>query len=652
MSATPDPDTVKTSSNGSEQEKVDLKPADMAVRWADYAKAAIIYPPGSSRVERAFDAFKEALKATAIHNRVPITMSLDKLGVGREIMDITEDSKESWLRDRMRSGALDGVVFHVAVEADTMMAFTKRLADIHLRKGASEEGEELWPEHYRGIDLVHREFDGSFKGNKSNLVHGEASKDEEGNEDLLPGFEHEGLVDRLSLEGGVSDSVARISEQLSGSGMHLPDEIELEFGSKSVRRLLRYVVQCIPEDERESYNKASTTARSILGGLENMLQEEGQTTESVTKDDSVDLQALVFAASRMIFSREPSEITEEDLPDRGKGGHKGDDEITDDLSSLLLEINGLPKQRIEIDDEVVDDHAEQLRVYFHYLARPVEGERLDTIYDHATRLLQECRDREKAAIRDVLADVWHRADDVRGRRRVIEFFTHAKKTRLLRECGALPPEYVQQSFPRDFGIYLDGIDPTDAGDRSELLEVIRGLDAAKISGVEAALISGPESLGHPGRAQAILALKSEAALPFVGPLLALEDAEVTPALVRYLRDLGAGNQACVALEVLGEFGRYSDHYLRDCARSLMSGAVYPGVLVYQADMLSTLVGQKNTEPHQRVRAIHGLGALGTNDAKRRLKLLLKRRFGLFPVEPLNIRQAARSALIAMENRRV
>lgn len=649
MTAAPDPDTTAAPSTGMPDPIVPGKTATVAERWADYAKAAIIYPPGSSRVAAAFETFKATLDAAAVHGHVAVTMAQDKVIVGVESTDIVPDSKAAWLRDRLRSAALDGVVFHVRVDAEAMLAFTRRLSELHQRKGTLDQ-DERWPEHYRGIDLVHREFDGSFDGERTHLVHGESLDPEEGMLNDLVGQEYEGLVDRLSEEGGVSASVARISEQLAG--MQLPDEIELEFGSKAVRRLLRYVVQCIPADEREQYAQASRTARSILGGLEAMLQKEGRTTAAVTKDDSVDLQALVYAASRMIFSRAPSEISADELPDRGKGGHRGDDEIEDDLSSLLLEINGLPRQRIEMADEVVDDRAEQLRVYFHYLARPKEGERLDTIYDHANRLLHNCSDREKAAIRDVLADVWHRADDVRGRRRVIEFFTHAKKTRLLRECGALPPEYIHQSFPRDFGIYLDGIDPTDAGDRAELLAVVRGLEAEKIEGVEAALISGPESLGHPGRVPALLSLRSEAVLPFVGPLLALDDPEITPALVRYLREIGSGNQACVALEVIGEFGRYSPHYLRDCARSLMNGAVYPGVLIYQADMLTSVLSAKHTEQHLRVRAIHGLGALGTNEATRRIKLLLKRRFGLFPVEPANIRQAARSALAAMESKRV
>lgn len=622
---------------------------DAVNRWADYAKISGLYPSTSARVAEAFAAFAQAIATSGNGGRLAITMSQEHLAVGSTHYEIGPDTKAEWIRERMRAGALDGVVFRPGVTSEAMHAFSARLVELHRRKGAVEDTASRWPDPYPGIELVHREFDGGFHGSDEAdeaLVAGQGADDELAG---AMGQNSEVLVSRLQVEGLVSASVTRISEQLAA--VVIPGEADQRASPRLAKKLLKYVVQCIPDEDRESYGETVSMTNAILGCLEEALQSDGLSTSSLEDRSEVDLRALVYAASRRLFARAMPSPNAAPLEEREERGHAGDDEVSEDLSSLLLELNGLPIVHTwQLDHSAIDHRGEQVRMLLRFALDTEDVEEGTNLRAAARKILSKCTEQDYDALRDVVTEFAGPEVDEAQRVGALRFFSDTRQARLLRHIGVLSSAAVIESFPRDFGLYIDSIDLTRVEDRAELGSVLDAITPERVLGSIPTLTKGPDSLLIQGRGQRLLNLAVPSALPFVEVILALDDRASRDMVVSYLRAIGGDSAAVALLQVMEISSSAPVAYLRDAARCLQYGGIFPTVLTHQVDVLKRQLATPALPLRARLNAVRALGRIGGLEANVALRDLLRKRWGIFSVERREIRDAAQHALERMAER--
>lgn len=642
----PTRDTVATAPESSTSLQTGATGRDAAAQWADFARTATLYPETSQRVAAAFEAMGTAIRTAGGGQPLTITMTQDELVIGGRRSEIAAGSKAAWLRERLRSGGLDGVTFAPSLTLAALRDFTLRLTEVHARGKELLDQASRWPKAFPGITLIHRAFDGAFSEQ-----HAEGpglTSEDSGNRDLDgddgPG---DALVGRLSVEGPVSASVTRISEQLAG--ITLPGESDVLENRKLARKLLQYVVQCIPSEDRDAYDVTVSTTNNILSSLEEILVAEGSSTEELNHADDVNLRALVYAASRRLFSREMPPVEERELEEREQRGHAGDDEVHDDLSSLLLELNGLPiAHDIQLSHAEIDSTVEQFRmVLWLYTERRDEID-LEDLLRRAARMLRDVRDDELPALRAFIESQLSADDNPETREAIVRFFSDARQARLLRACGLLTPGQVAHAFPQDFGVFVDGIDLGDPVDRADFDAALLAIPAERILGCMPSLLDGPESLLIQGRAQRLLSTGSPQLLPFVEAVLALPGNPCREAVVAYLREAGREHAGSALLEVTTEPTAATTDYLRGLARCVQYNGTFPDVMEHQLQVLTGMLDTPGTSDRAKGKIIRALGRIACPASLSLLRRLASKKFGLFNRESAEVRLAARDRVQWLE----
>ena len=654
----------------------------LAEAWANFTKTLAIYPETNSRVRVGLEAWREALDLVAgVHPGQDIEVRFEDahLRVAGEALEFRDSPALEWLRKRLDHAALCGVGFAADTPNASLISFSQKLLENYLRKDAQGEFRTLWPDRYAGIHLIDRRFVGTFGQ--------QAGGSEIGGGDVGAGNSGggEGTGDGAGGQGGSGsgggggggyatdddqfyipgkglplDSGAFVSgllgeEAIAARMERLHALIELthpELGETDLKGsdIVRQLIDGLPAD---AVRDRGTLLGALGDALDELLRRNGETDAAAEEAAHANYVELLEKVSRTHFSRDGVDLqrlTREhgqgSSPTAGKGRPR-DQEIVDDVESLMAEIEALP-QHVEIDiarDGVVSP-PELAAALLHYLVHLERPESLPSL----ERLLREVFDKPGPAELDVLRQVLEAAakDEETGAGGVdalIRLLGRIGKTQLLRTSGLLQPDRIVASFPEHFGVYLSALDVACPNDLKELNSVCEQIGYGRVLDAADQLRPDLERL-DPRTAGALLERPDAARLPLARLLLAIRSDVNVRQGAAFLRALDLPEREAFLLYQLPDGQFLTTDYLVSLIDQHMGRADEKTVRASVTDVLCKHIrGMREINPtdRERLNSIRSLARYPSPRGWHLLEELKQTRWGIFGAnESLAVRRLARS----------
>jgi hypothetical protein len=617
---------------------------------AQFAKALSIYPASNSRVVTNLEAFLQTfgqVQAEGKPRPVRILFGGQHLRVDGEEHDVAHSPQVGWLRDRCEQTGLAGIELAPGLQRNSVVAFCRLLLENFAAHRDETDFDAVWGSAPADLLPIERRFDGDFTG----------------------------LVSDLDLDGtsGSPNHLASalageqsIQEQLLALQMVLdPDQA----GPKLSMDLLDHVTRLLPADVMTDLPRVVSMTNRVLDVLIHRLelQQQPQAPEAERgpegsagprpqrpHGDQREIERMLTLVARGLFSRSDAELPRrlERTPAemRARSGHREDADIADDLESLAREFRALPDFAPEMAlFRAEETHAEQIGVFLHYLLQDDGELRHDLLRGHILALLSS----GAASVREVLDEYVDLLRSPQGRQsihtgRLLEVLRTARLGGVLRTRAIVTAESVLESFPDDFGLYLDALDLAREDDLAELAEVCRTLGDDLITGNGPRLVREQELLKH-GRAEAVLhsAHPELAALALV--VLQHGGERYRQLVVDYLRALElADPEACLLTVADG-----LEYFPREYLAALMdrSGAAdrrkTEKLHHWVSMMLCRYVRNAENDEARRTYAIRLLADFWQDEAAELLRGLARSPLIGTSGVPAGIRKAAKDTLAAM-----
>lgn len=618
----------------------------MAERWADLTLALALYPETNSRVLSAFTAFFAALRERmdAGTKAVEIAFSAKAARVGDDVFAFKPGGNLAWLKERLDRADLAGAAFAEGVPEASVLAFVKKLLEVYRRRDVTGGFAALWPETFQGVTPLERRFDGSFSGPEETdgpvVEHGRSRAPRSLEEKL-----HRDPRIRGSLEAIHAKLLARAGSAAEFSRLDLVAE----------------VVGLLPAEALQDHEKAVDVTANVLTDLEGEFADNLRPT-LLTHGGDAAFRHLLFVISRTHFSS-----AEAEKPTGGAGkrvampkfeferttpvaSRREDDKVTDDLGSLLSEMEALgPSTREPVAADEVDDRREQIAVFLHYVATADDLARFPTFRETLGRLLDSAGPRGAVALCEYLDPA--RGDAGPARERAIRIARWLRRNGLgdhLAACGILDAAWAGRTFPAGFPTYLESLDLEEAEDRTELDRVCRTIgrqrfgEATDFGPRTKEFLAGP----IPGK---LFALVMPSAGPFVRRIYETDKRRFEPGFARFLRATSATPLDREILDVLEARFLLPD-YLSALADGDAERLAKQRPLVVWASLLATANDPAKLE--QYIKAIRLLASFDTPQTHEYLKnLIAERELVVFKKNAPEARRAAVEVLKALESRR-
>ncbi len=617
----------------------------LAECWADFTKAIAIYPDSNERV-RAKLREMLALLAAALQEAkaersldpergISILFREDVVVLPSESHDLPPSSALAWLRTRLDHAGLAGVELLPEVTEESVIGFSRQLLANYLRKEPGVSARDLWPEVHEGVVLIDRRFDGTFGGV------GGTGTFAGGSGMATAGTDTRHFINSLLAHPKVSKRLARIQA-------HTLDQIAEGETTGRASDMLKTIVDELPADAMHSRDALISAVCDVMEGIEGRVG--GAAANHPASADNERFINLMHQVSRQHFARQGPEL--ERLKTAGvvqtpAGGRARDADIDDDVEQLLEEVNRLPATLgVRLADDAADAAAEQLTVLMHYLVNLERPSELRGLYPLLNRVLESPGPGEFAVLRRYLeGEAESEAVRMHRRAAVIEFLVRAGQPYLLRACGALTPEYVLESFPKGFGLYLETIDMDSPRDAEELDDVCRKI------GDERLLEAGPALQGDLAKltsrqSSALFNRPNRDRLALISLLLAHHPESRVIEAATFLRALDLPEEENFLLFHFNEFSLMTEAYLRGlidlhfkrCTREDLYGAVSEVLCRHILAMR-----QRNPQDRARLDSIRHLARFPSARGWHLLQEIAKAGFGPFGgKEPASVRRLART----------
>ena len=654
----------------------------VAERWADFTKAMAIYPEANVRVGRALDALQQALADSSDaghtdaggHVRVIFTGS--QILLGQHLHTPRPNTNLTWLRSRVERGALAGVGFLHDVDREQLVAFTKRLLGNHMRIGADSEFTSLWPERYKGVELIQRRFAGGFRRDSqeptpTELVEeqvvrswgdaGDSFLEEDTPEArlarslwesrdvairvwLIERF-HKSNQDALQL-AEANDEVA-FADRSQASIDRMRDELLAEIDediapelSIDGKRLVRRIVQHMGSRLLAAEDTARRVAQSVLENLEDRIvwQDDANELEDALSDNT--LGTLIASVSRQLFMRvdgaapvlggnhfERWAQQEKVEHDPKKAGHAGDDQITDDVASFLQELEKLPQERVKpISSVEVDIRAEQIGVLLHYLVSAEESEKSAALIGALEPLLDNLGPEERGVLRQYVDYFWSKPTEnhdassqplaeerILAQDRLFRLFKRGSRTRLLREFGVLTASTAVAQFPQHFVTYFDSLNLSLREEAREFLGVVETIGAQRFAAAESQLTLG-DGLATDARSKLIFELDTPEAAPLIGMLTRADCAKHRDRILYFLKKHDPRSVLRSVLSVVAQPAEWSVEWIRATLEPSPSSTQIAMMSRVSTLALCSLVRSAKGVESMHHRRLQAIHLLATHDA--------------------------------------
>jgi len=379
--------------------------------------------------------------------------------------------------------------------------------------------------------------------------------------------------------------------------------------------------------------------------------------------DDASLVQMMFEASQGLLGREAptsEEVAERlqavahdrDCAEELAKGHAGDAAIADDRDAFLDDLGALPPPWQEpLQASNTSNPAELTGVCLHFLVESEPSGRDSAVRTSLSRLLGEAGQAEGEVVLQYLRPV-EGEDDAAFQTRyttVIEFLRTERLARMLRRCGALDLEAIERGFPRDFGLYLDSLDPDRSDEIRELEDLAGRLGPARIHEATRAL-ADHEHLTDPQRATRLLASSAPAMLPFLRILLTHGSDDDRRQVVAWLRRVRGKEAAACLLYVVDQPDLLPLRYLLALTEAVPGAKASQTLRNEIATVLCRYLRGTHGQPEKvsrRIYAVQHLARYMIPEARTLLEEMLRaRRFLVVPIEPRPLRQAVRQALRA------
>jgi hypothetical protein len=618
------------------------------LRWrlvdalAQFAKSLSIYPASNSRVVGNLEVFFRAFAELQAEGRArPIRMLFggEHLRIDGEEHAV-ESGQVNWLRERFEQTALAGLQLAPELGRNSVVAFCRLLLE-NFARGDKTSFERMWSAAPPDVQPIERRFDGAFTGIVSDLdLDGTAGETNE-------------LAGVLVQDEEIQKLLADLQQVLE------PDK---ESPRLSID-LLGHITRLLPADVMTDLSRVVSTAQQVLEELILKLGEQPATAAKVPGGpdpagpegvNEQQLERLLTMVARGLFARAdanlPAAARALSPADRAVRGHEGDENITDDLPSFLREYRSLPDFETEAAlFRPQDTHAEQVGVFLHYLLQDDGQLRSDALQEHILALLAT----DTPAVQSVLEEYVDLLRSPQGRAsihtgRLMSVLRESRLAGILKERGIVGAQSVLETFPEDFGLYLDALDLGREQDQAELASVCSCLGDDLILGNGQRLVREEELLKY-GRAESILAAGHPELVALVLVILQHSGDRHRQMVVEYLRSLELADPEACLLAVADGLEYFPREYLaalmdrRSVGDRKKSGKLRQWVSM----MLCRYARNDLNDEARRIYAIRLLPDFWEDEAMELLKNLAKQPLlGAAGTSPA-VRKAARETLTSM-----
>ncbi|MBK8180579.1 MAG: hypothetical protein IPK67_17120 [Planctomycetes bacterium] len=623
-----------------------VAPAQVALRWAELARAMTLYPESSVRVTRSVEGFLESLHGCLTDDVVELKLAFSASGcwINGQVFDQKEHPGLRWLRERLFRSHLAGAAFSGAVDADSLLTFTKRLLALYTRRNLALTFEELWPSAYGGIHPLERCFDGTFSSDEDQASGGDlpmlAGPGRRGSTDL-----NDHLAQDASIRAELEDLQAKV---IALAGQDAPFR---EFD------LLAEIAALLPEEGVRDHGAASEMTLRILGELKlQLLRPPLDAGEGTTADDAT-FRRLLSVVSRSHFGRKltpaassppganeagaPAASTTP-APGRASGAAADDEE----LDPMVAEILAAPPEPVS--PPAVEDPLEQLGAYLHHLVHCDDPRILPSLERGIATLVGSAGESAHGLLRGYLQ--WLHAQQGPGAAarvaRVVACLTAGGLREHLRRAGLLDVDRVAREFPQGFLDFLQGLKLEDTSDQGELDQVCGEIGPRRLRQAAFLLAGAVEFLAGPFPA-ALFALPLPSTVPLARMIYAQDPPRFQAGFVRFLRSTVVRGLDAQVFDLLALPESLPPEYLLALADQQPGKVAEQRELCLHGFVTATECSMPMLARH--VRAIQMLAHCDSSNTQGLLDRLLKERRRLFfKKHPKAARDAAARVRLLLE----
>lgn len=618
-------------------------------RWAEAARAQSIYPAGHHRTAAALEAWRQALdEARALPEGAPAPLRMvfahgALLAQGVEFR-VEGDGGLDWLRERLDHGGLAGLEVLPGADEAGLELLNARLLQVFTDRRERRDPATLWAGEWPSLRLLDRRFEGLFDGDGADARRTQRTWG--GTSDALSSATERQTVSRALLKDpGIVARLTAIHARLTAASGPGTDESE---------RVVERLAELLPALAQRSEADMCSIAAGLLEALEDRIEQRPspEALEGFLDDPALGRRAAFLSAA--LFRRDVSDEAAQAVRSQtaaGPGGHAGDERYSDDPTSFVEALEALPATpATHWAAEPLEVRGEQVGVLLHLALHHPDAARLAGLEPTLARTLENPEGDALAALRRTLEAAAQRADGQGASQpleRIFGLLRRLDRMPLLRRCGWLVPERIVETFPRDFGEWLRGLDLSGAADRAELLDVMRRLAPAKVLAA-GDVLSRVEALGAQGVAEGLLAIPSPALAPLAQILFERRPGETRDLVAGWMRRLQLTGPVAAALHVLDESAPLPDGMLAALLAQLLGLDPPATVGAHVAKSLAQFVRASTGREDRRARRIQALRLLGAYDHPEARQVLQHvaygRRWWIVPLEDPVMRRAASAAL--------
>lgn len=588
----------------------------LVVAWADFTKAAAIYPETSTRVRTALEGFVDRARAyTGAGASVAIRIESETVCVNSVELACGERGNVPWLRTQLERNALAGVTLEAGISEDTILRFTAQLLENAARSRDPAPYVEAWPDPLPHLHPRDLRFD-----------------------DL---HEHPADAGRRSSEGQtLYDLLAtspEIADRLDALETLLSAHVQALSGKSVTVDLIDIILNLLPIDallDRERLEE-------LTAGLLDSLAKELENPESSGELSRFGIEQLMLSVGRKYFSHENAQRRK--LPQQTKKPTLAErDRVPADVPGLLRAASALPELAPDA-LETWHKHAagELLGVYLHILAIGKDRDLAQRLQEAVRDLLVHPGPHRLECLRGNLELATKLAE--RGQRealdRVLTFLEDAELDPLMRKCGFLNM-LAAHTHPAHLLLpYIRTVDWTVEEDVAELERLCLALGPRRITD-NAKGLQRRGGLSRGGCDLQILAQEKDAFLPLAHCIIAESGIARRPQVIAFLRKLELSTrEACVLHIAIDE-----QSIPIDLLSGLTERSANDEHTAMAASILCRFVQDTSHEEPERIRAIDWLGRFPLPAARDLLEELISSTRFLMKRETPAIRAAAERAL--------
>lgn len=585
---------------------------------ASFLKASFVYPENNVRVQDALsDCVKTLASLSGREQRASVRIAGPKVSSAGVAVEPPLTPLVEWMKETFEATALAGVEFDDHLEADAFLALARRLRTNFTVKVRHPSFRQMWSEEVPGLRFVEPRFRGRFAAK-----YGEDTD-----------FPDATAAETTGRFGDSIHSHPGVASQLHALQQVLDTETS---GTLQEADIVSQIVNLLPEQVRNNPAALVKTVETILRRTTDQLA--GKAGEPI--DEDLDYRQLVLRVCRTFFVHEAGEgEKKEEVDEEQPKGHAGDEKFTDDLDAFLREVAELPPPLLRIDLE--ESPAEQLGVCLHQLFTADDEDHVRNVQPRVVELLNDTDPDRLGLVKQTIGLITEPSTETTKADRLLKLLRQEQFAHILRSSLVLPTDFVAATFPSQFCLFLDSLDPEDTSAQQRLDEVLARLPRRIIVAKSKALID--DGVDEPARVQVILGHPTTERLPLLELLLLHGDRLHRDEIIQFLRKLDFDTPAAAALSL-------PEDYLPDTFVTAMirndkrDDAGTRKVAINLLKSFAETPAQDDEVTARQVLAVNALQKLWSPDTEAFLQKLSRRGLRVRAIAAKPVREAARAIL--------